>query len=188
MQPAAVGASDRPRCKLLPKHGFLPSTADVADPFVTVRLPLYPGPTSTLTRTPNPNPTSNPTPDPNPNPTPNPNPSPNPNPKPGAALRRAARRCRTLDGGGDAPYLLWLYLLLLHSLWVYVLWLAPQVTAGSSCHLFTIPSSLSITPGGARQGVQDARRLEERTAAALESAGRAARIAPGARPIAHRGA
>jgi hypothetical protein len=38
MQPGARDAGDRPRCKLLPKQGFLPSNADAADPFVTVRL------------------------------------------------------------------------------------------------------------------------------------------------------
>ena len=82
MQPGARDASDRPRCKLLPKQGFLPSNADAADPFVTVlplplplplllrlalALPLTPTLTLTL-------------------------------PSPGAALRRAARRCRTHDG------------------------------------------------------------------------------------------
>ena len=29
---------DRGRCKLLPKQGFFPSNADVADPFVVVRV------------------------------------------------------------------------------------------------------------------------------------------------------
>ena len=82
MQPGARDAGDRPRCKLLPKQGFLPSNADAADPFVTVlplplplllllrlvlTLPLTPTLTLTL-------------------------------PSPGAALRRAARRCRTHDG------------------------------------------------------------------------------------------
>ena len=81
MQPGARDAGDRPRCKLLPKQGFLPSNADAADPFVTVlplplplllllrlvlTLPLTPTLTLTL-------------------------------PSPGAALRRAARRCRTHD-------------------------------------------------------------------------------------------
>ena len=88
MQPGARDAGDRPRCKLLPKQGFLPSNADAADPFVTVLplplplplplrlllrlrlvLPLPLTPTLTLTL-----------------------------PSPGAALRRAARRCRTHDG------------------------------------------------------------------------------------------